>query len=172
MQNLFQGQLYKRLCTITHIYQFLKISHRWNYCFNCFESSTSNNTSTWPLLKKVQSLGEKNSIQSSFWMPRIFLKYMILMIEARLPWGVWNLTHENVADLEHLRKRKRRIIVIVVRSCRAADLCHVQPASFWEKIKGAASIRPQKLTLYVCSLCRLTLLCEFCFVSSWHPQFP
>jgi hypothetical protein len=49
-------------------------------------------------------------------------------------------------------------------SCRAADLCHVQPVSFWEKIKGAASIPPQKLTLCVSSLYRLTLLIchKFC----------
>jgi hypothetical protein len=49
-------------------------------------------------------------------------------------------------------------------SCRAADLCHVQPVSFWETIKGAASIQPQKLTLCICSLCsRLTLLIRLKF---------
>ncbi len=124
--------------------------------------------------KKSKAWGIFFSTQSSFWMPRIFFKYMILIIEARLPWGVWNLAHENVADLEHLRRRKRRIIIIVMRSCRAADLCHVQPMSFWEKIKGAASIRAQKLTLYVCSLCRLTLLIclKFCVNGGAYVDWP
>ncbi len=185
VSKIVWGRLYKKLCKINchhmkdyakcPIYQFLKISHHWNYCSNCFKTSTSNNnTSTCPLLKKVQSLGNFFSTQSSFWMPRIFFKYMILIIEARLPWGVWNLAHENVADLEHLRRRKRRIIIIVMRSCRAADLCHVQPMSFWEKIKGAASIRAQKLTLYVCSLCRLTLLIclKFCVNGGAYVDWP
>ncbi len=97
------------------IYQFLKISHHWNYClFQLLQKfNIQQHLETCPLLKKVQKRskdwGKIISIQSSFWMPRIFFfKYKILMIESRLPWGVWNLTHENSCRLVMFKNKNKK----------------------------------------------------------------
>jgi hypothetical protein len=132
------------------------------------KSSTSNNTLTYPLLKKKKvwkTPKDSGKIISIYTVQFLDAKnfsyknYMILMMESRLPWGGWNLTHVNSCRLVMFKKKKKtkrmnHRSIVVMRSCRAADLCHVQPVSFWERIKGAASkggsIHPTTKATFVC----------------------